>query len=108
MILLIIKMICSLSFYFILSCTVPLPKAASPPGIPFKVVFCIDVGGFKNSSGYGVTQPDAPKSMMACVNSCAEAFLAINIANFNSVLFWSCFLVRRGGYSSSSLAASGV
>jgi hypothetical protein len=28
----------------ILSCTVPLPRAARPPAIPFSVVFCIGVG----------------------------------------------------------------
>jgi hypothetical protein len=53
----------------------------------------MDVGWFKNSSRYGVMQHDAPESTVACVNSCAEALVAINIAIFKSVLFLAGVLV---------------
>jgi hypothetical protein len=37
--------ITSIMFYLfsciIMSCTVPLPRAIRPPGMPFKVVFCL-------------------------------------------------------------------
>jgi hypothetical protein len=61
-----IKMIFSLFSWCILSCTVPLPKAARPPDIPFRVVFCIGVGWCRKSSLNGVTQHDAPESIMVC------------------------------------------
>jgi hypothetical protein len=34
----------SLFSWCILSCTVPLPRAVTPPDIPFRVLFCIGVG----------------------------------------------------------------
>jgi hypothetical protein len=45
------------------------------------------VGWFKKYSRYEVTQHDAPELMIACVNSCVEALVAINITLFNSVFF---------------------
>jgi hypothetical protein len=66
---------------------VHLPKAASPPAIPFKVVFYMGIFLFNKSSRYGVMQHDAPKSFVDCVISCVEALLAISMAIFNSVLF---------------------
>jgi hypothetical protein len=81
------RMIGSLSFCFTLSCIVPLPNAVSPPGIHFKVVFCMGVFWFKKSSRCGLTQHDAPESIIACVISCVEALIAISTAIFNSVLF---------------------
>jgi hypothetical protein len=92
MTLLIIKMIGAIYFCFTLNCMVPLPKAVSPPAIPFNAVFCMGAGWFKKSSRYGVTHHDTPESMIDCVNSCVEALVAINIAIFNSVLYLSCLL----------------
>jgi hypothetical protein len=67
------------------------------------------VGWCKKSSSYGVTYHDAPESMIDCVISCAEAFIAIKIAIFNRILFWSCVLFRIGiSPSLSSLIASGM
>jgi hypothetical protein len=74
-----IKMILSLLSWCILSCTVPLPRAVRSPDIPFRVVFCIGVGWCRKSSMYGVTQHDAPESIMACDVSFVHVFVAIRI-----------------------------
>jgi Fe-S-cluster-containing dehydrogenase component len=47
--------------------------------MPFKVVFCIGVGCCIKASMYGVTQLDAPDSIMA--------FFAIRMAILSSLLF---------------------
>jgi hypothetical protein len=44
---------------------VPLTSAVMPPDIPFSVVFCIGVGWIMKSSMCGVTQQDAPESIIA-------------------------------------------
>jgi hypothetical protein len=61
-----INMIFSLFSWCILSCTVLLHRAVRPPAIPFRVVFCNGVGWCMKSSIYGVTQHDAPESIMGC------------------------------------------
>jgi hypothetical protein len=53
----------------------------------FKVVFCIGVGWCRKSSMYGVTQHDAPESIMACDVYFVHAFVAINTAILSSSLF---------------------
>jgi hypothetical protein len=69
-----IKIMFSLFSWCILSCTVPLPRAVRPFATPFKVVLCIGVGWCRKSSIYGVTQHDAPESIMACDVSFVHAF----------------------------------
>jgi hypothetical protein len=82
-----IKMMLSLFSWCILSCTVPLPRAVRPPDIPFRVILCIGVGWCRKSSMYGVTQHDAPESIMACDVSFVHAFVASRIAILRSLLF---------------------
>jgi hypothetical protein len=89
----IMSMIGSLLVWLILSCMVPHPKAVNPEAITFSVVFWIGLGWIKKSSRYGVTHHDAPESMIACVVSCVEAFVAINTAIINSLLFCKFVLV---------------
>jgi hypothetical protein len=72
---------------------VPHPKVVKPSGIPFSVVFWIGVGFIKKTSRYGITQHDAPASMIACVISCVELLIVIKIAIFNSVLLCQIILV---------------
>jgi hypothetical protein len=67
--------------------TVPLPRAVRPPAIPFRVVFCIGVGWCRKSSMYGVTQHDAPESIMACDVSFVHVFVAIGISILRISLF---------------------
>jgi hypothetical protein len=93
MMLSITKIIGYLLLCFTLSCMVPLPKAMRHPAIPFKVVFCMGVVRLKKSSRCGVTQQDAPESIIDCVISCVKALLALSMAIFNSVLFLSFVLV---------------
>jgi hypothetical protein len=88
---------------------VPHPKAVNPPAIPFCELFCIGVGWCKKSSRRGMTHHDAPKSMIACAVSCIEAFIAIKMAIFKSVLFCKFVLVYIGASSLSfSLIATGM
>jgi hypothetical protein len=82
-----IKMIFSLFYWCILSCKVPLPRAVRLPDIPFRVVFCIGVGWCRKSLMYGVTQNDAPESIMECDVSLVHVFVAIRIAILRSSLF---------------------
>jgi hypothetical protein len=82
-----INMIFSLFSWCILSCTVPLARAVRPPDIPFRVVFYTGVGWCRKSSMYGVTQYDAPESIMACDVSFVHVFVAIRIAILRSSLF---------------------
>jgi hypothetical protein len=93
----------------ILSCTVPLPRDARPPAMPFKVLFCMGVGCGMKSSMYGVTQHDAPKSIMVCDVSFVHAFVAISMAILRSSLFCKFDLLDlfcRSKSSCSSDAAS--
>jgi hypothetical protein len=83
----IIKIMFSLFSQCILSCTVPLPRAFRPPAMPFRVVFCIGVGWCITSSMYGVTQHDAPYSIMACGVYFMHAFDAIRMAILSNSLF---------------------
>jgi hypothetical protein len=76
----------SLLFFITFSCMVPLPRDVRPPAIPSMVVFCIGVGWFEKSSRHGVTQQDVTESISACVISCVEALLAINITILSSAL----------------------
>jgi hypothetical protein len=101
-----IKIMFSLFSWCILSCMVPLPRAVRPPAMPFKVVFCIGVGWCIKSSMYGVTQPDAPQSIMACYVSFIHAFVAISTAILISSLFCKLDRFCRGKSSCSSDAAS--
>jgi hypothetical protein len=87
MILSMMNMICSLFYWCILSCKVPLPRDVRPPDIPFRVVFCIGVGWCMKSSIYGVTQHDAPESFMVCDVSLVHVFVAIMVAILSSSLF---------------------
>jgi hypothetical protein len=80
-------------FWCILSCTVPLPRAVRPPAVPFKVVFYIGVGWCIQSSMYGVTQHDAPESIMACDVSFVHAFVAIS-----TDFFVDCLVVSHLGH----------
>jgi hypothetical protein len=82
-----INMIFSFFSWCILSCTVPLPRVVRPPDIPFRVVFCIGVGWCRKSLIYGVTQHDAPESIMMCDVSLVHVFVEIRIAIFRSSLF---------------------
>jgi hypothetical protein len=83
----------SLLVWFILSCMVLRPKVVKPSGIPFSVVLWIGVGFIKKSSRNGVTQHDAPDSMITCVVSCVEPFIVIKTAILNSVLLCQIILV---------------
>jgi hypothetical protein len=74
-------------------CMVPLPKAVIPPAIPFKVIFCMGVGWFINSSRWGVMKQDAPDSIIACVISFVYVLLAMSMAIFSRLLFLSFVLV---------------
>jgi hypothetical protein len=82
----------SWSSCFIRSFTVPLSKAVRPLAITFRVLFCIGVGWFVKSCMYGVTQQDAPESIIACEISFVQALLAISIVIMINALFLSCDL----------------
>jgi hypothetical protein len=84
-----INIMFSLFSWCILSCTVPLPRAIRSPDLPFKMVFCISVGWCIKASMYGVTQLDAPESIMACDVSFVYAFVAISTAILSSCCFVS-------------------
>jgi hypothetical protein len=101
-----IKIMFSLFSWCILSCTVPLSRAVRPPGMPFKVVFCIGVAWCIKSSMYGVTQHDAPESIMACDVSFVHAFVAVSKAILSSSLCCKLDRFCRGKSSCSSDAAS--
>jgi hypothetical protein len=101
-----INMIFSLFYWCILSCTVPLSRAVRPPDIPFRVVFYIGVGWCMKSLIYGVTQHDAPNSIMACDVSLVHVFVAIRIAILRSSLFFKFEQFCNGKSSLSSDAAS--
>jgi hypothetical protein len=101
-----IRILFSLFSWCTLSCTVPLPRAVRPPDIPFRVVFCIGVGWCIKSSMYGVTQHDAPESIIACDVSFVHVFVAIRIAILSSSLFCKFDRLCNGKSSLSSDAAS--
>jgi hypothetical protein len=101
-----IEIMFSLFSCYTLSCTVPLPRAVRPPAMSFRVVFCIVVGWCIKSSMYGVTQHDAPESIMACDVSFVHAFVAIRMAILSSSLFFNFDQFCNGKSSLSSDAAS--
>jgi hypothetical protein len=101
-----IKMIFSLFYWCILSCTAPLPRDVRPPAIPFRVVFCIGVGWCRKSSMYWVTQHDAPESIMVCDVSLVHVSVAIRIAILRSSLFCKFERCCNGKSSLSSDATS--
>jgi hypothetical protein len=101
----IINMIFSLFSWCILSCMVTLPRAVKPPDIPVMVIFCIGVGWCMKSSIYGVTQHDAPESIMACDVYVVHKFVAVRIAILRSSLFCKFEQFCNGKSSLSSDAA---
>jgi hypothetical protein len=89
-----------------MSCKVPLPSVIRPPDMPFNVVFWISVVWCMKSSMYGVTQHDAPESIIACDVSFDHALFAISMAILRSSLFCMFDLFFRGKSYCSSHAAS--
>jgi hypothetical protein len=101
-----INIMLSLFSWCIFSCTFPLTRAVRPPAMPFKVVFCIDVGWCRNASMYGATHHDTPESTMACDVSFVHSLVAISTAILSSLLFCKLDWFCRGKSSFSLDAAS--
>jgi hypothetical protein len=74
--------------------------------MPFKVIFCIRVGWCRKSSMYGVTQHDAPESIVLCDFSFIHAFVAISMDILSSLLFCKLNRFCRGESAWSLDAAS--
>jgi hypothetical protein len=74
--------------------------------MPFKVVFCMGVGCCMKNSMYGVTQHDAPESIVVYDVYFVHVFVAISTAILRSSLFLKFDRFCRGKSSCSSDAAS--